>query len=139
MDELFAELERRLTDPASQERVLRKLGGQVLGAWRENILTSGHGTFAPLADRTLSEKIAGGYPLIPLIRERHLLGSLAEGGENNVFEVRDGEIVVGTGDLKAGWHKSGTERMPARDFTELRPEDLGLMADTTAAWVRGDL
>ena len=139
MEELFADLERRLTDPASQERVLRKLGNQVLDAWRENILTSGHGTFAPLSDRTLREKIAGGYPLIPLIRERHLLGSMAEGGENNVFDVRAGEIVVGTGDPKAGWHKSGTERMPARDFSELRAEDLGLMADTTARWVRGEL
>lgn len=139
MEELFFELERRLTEPASQERVLRKLGTQVLDAWRDSLMTGGHGSFMPLAPSTVRAKMSGGYPLIPLIRTRAMLYSLTEGRGDNVFEVHGNEATVGTSDPKAGYHVTGGGRLPQRDFTTLSAHDMGLMSDTAAAWVRGEL
>ena len=39
-----------------------------------------------------------------------------EGGENQIFEMRPGEIVVGTNDVKASTHQHGRGNIPARPF-----------------------
>ncbi|WP_051949299.1 hypothetical protein [Methylosinus sp. PW1] len=65
-------------------------------------------TWAPLAQRTLNDKITGGWPVpSPLKRT----GELAESYE---YKIKGNEAWVGSNNPKATWQELGTSRIPPR-------------------------
>jgi phage gpG-like protein len=72
----------------------------------------------PLADSTLAQKAAGGYPPDILIRTGALRASF-KGGSDHVSDIRRDGGEWGTTDPKALFHQHGTSRMPARPVFKL--------------------
>jgi phage gpG-like protein len=96
---------------------------------REQFYTSGHGGWAPLRPRTILDKMAGGYPLIPEIRTRRLLGSFQRGAPENIFEVNGNTATMGTTVPYAAEQQYGdpTRRLPARPFVVVTDKDISDM------------
>lgn len=83
----------------------------------EQFDTQGHGAWPGLAESTIQEKSAKGFPLDPLIRTgtlRDSFESLAKGPQSFIY---------GTNVGYAGYHQDGTPRMPQRKVIDIRTED----------------
>jgi hypothetical protein len=132
--QIFDDVADKLFDSGQIRRVLSSMGEAVLDAMVLNIATKGHGTWASLAPSTIAEKRRGGYPLEPLIRTWHMSQSLNRGGADNVFDVTDTTVEVGTRTSYAQYHAFGQGRMH-RDFSEMLPSDWDNVGKALDAWI----
>ena len=83
----------------------------------EQFDSHGHGAWPGLAESTIQQKSAHGFPLDPLIRTGSLKDSfdpLAEGPQTFIW---------GSEVDYAGYHQEGTPRMPQRKVIDVRTED----------------
>lgn len=125
-----AETERRLLGVEARaynmEPALHLIAMDMREAERELFETagaSGGEPWAELKETTLRSKAAKGYPPNILIATSDLEASLTEQGGDHFEHITDSELVFGTSDPKAGFHRTGTRDMPARnplDFSEVR-------------------
>lgn len=132
--QIFDDVQERLFDGQQIRRVLSSMGEAILDAMVLNIATAGHGTWAPLLPATIREKARGGYPLEPLIRTWRLSQSLNRGGADNVFDVTDMAVEVGTRTPYAQYHAFGQGRMH-RDFSEMLPSDWDNVGGAIDKWI----
>jgi phage gpG-like protein len=93
----------------------------------------GGGHWPPLAGSTIAAK---GNSRI-LVETGALMRSLTEDGAGHVEHVGGDELVFGTTDPKAKWHRSGTSRMPKRDPLFLREGDVKELSRAIQAWLMG--
>lgn len=101
--------------------VLELIAEQLRGIERELFDTEGKGTWAPLAASTIARK---GNDRI-LVDQGALMKSLTEQSGGDHFEViQRTELFFGTSDPKAGFHKTGTSKMPARDPLKVDEVDM---------------
>jgi phage gpG-like protein len=91
--------------------------------------------WAPLAASTLEKKTIG----TKILEEtRALHDSLTqESDPNHIEEIGPEELIFGTRDPKAIFHKTGTSRMPSRDPLPLTPEDTALYTKQIQAFLIG--
>lgn len=138
--QLFDDMWGRLSDSQQVRRVLSSMGDAVLDAMTLNIATAGHGSWPPLAPSTIAEKQRHGYPLEPLIRTWRLSQSLNEGGMDNVFDLTDTTVEVGTSTPYAIYHTGAGPRqhLPERDFSALMPSDWDTVQSTFDTWLEGN-
>ena len=83
----------------------------------------------PLAESTIQRK---GHDII-LFEKGHLKESLiSDGGAGQIAETSDRHLAFGTEVEYAGYHQSGTSRMPARPPVGLREDTLDEIVETVA-------
>ena len=94
---------------------------------RFSLASGGDGTWEPLAQSTIANRISKGEsPPLPILHETGALeNSLHRGGAKHVLEVNGDRVVEGTEDLKARFHQEGTSRMPQRTIA-VAPDDEAL-------------
>jgi phage gpG-like protein len=83
----------------------------------EQFSSHGHGAWPGLAESTIAQKSAHGFPLDPLIRTGSLKDSfdpLSKGPQSFIW---------GSEVEYAGYHQDGTPRMPQRKVIDIRVED----------------
>lgn len=90
----------------------------------------------PLSATTIARKVAGGYPLEPLIRTEAMMQA-ATGGEWSASKSGKGAIAVLGLPGYSEFHMDGTSYMPARDFTFLSSDFLGKLEDSLAGYLVG--
>jgi len=92
--------------------ILESIASHLREKEEELFETGGRGRWKPLAATTIARK---GSSTI-LVDTAALKASLTEEGAADHFEqILGEELVFGTYDSKAGYHRRGTSRMPARD------------------------
>lgn len=102
----------------------------------QRFATEGHGEWPPLAESTLRQKAARGYPPDPLIRTRALYDSLVDPGRAAQTTART--MVWGTDIAYAGYHQDGGSvagRPPQREVLDIRVEDRRRLERTMLSWV----
>lgn len=95
--------------------------------------------WAPLAASTVAErqrlKLGGEHPI--LWRTGDLGMSLRErGAAGNVFQATPTGVTVGTSVAYAGYHQSGTRRMPARQIVGVSWRQKSVAVNILASYVR---
>ena len=94
-----------------------------------------HRGWPPLADATLAEKAASGFPAQILVRTGALRASLTEsGGSGTVREVRFGVLEFGTS-LPYAKYALGTKRQPSRPLIKLRRSDTAKLASILTEYI----
>lgn len=136
---LFEEMQARVANPGP---FFEMAGDRVLfPAFQENILTAGHGTWAPLAPVTVAEKIRVGSstPNDPLLRFGGLIGSLQRGAPDNVFRMEGNQAEFGTSREYAIYHQAyGPRRkLPERAFIAIDDADFEDLKSLLGRWVLG--
>lgn len=114
--------------------VLTLIAEQLRGIERELFETEGKGTWAPLASSTVARK---GNDKI-LVDQGDLMDSLTESGGDNFAIIQRNELIFGTSDPKAGFHRTGTSRMPARDPLQVDGVDLKRFSKAFQMYLMGD-
>lgn len=114
-----------------RERTLFARQGNVGSPSREVGATSGvWGPWAPLNPEYAARKRAMGYGSRILVRTGRLRDSLTQRGHvDAVFSASPKSMALGTGTPYAGYHQTGTSRMPRR-------EPLRISEAQSRAWVR---
>ena len=101
----FLKRERSLfTVEGAQGSPTRELGSS--GSW---------GPWAPLDPMYAARKRAQGFGSKILVRTGRLRDSLTSRGADAVFDPQPLSVAVGTGVPYAGYHQTGTRRMPKRE------------------------
>jgi phage gpG-like protein len=95
--------------------------------------TRGYGGWAPLAESTVAQKAAHGFPLDPLIRTGELRDSLTD--PNRAGDKGPKQFSYGTDVPYAEYHQEGTDRMPSRPVLEIRLEDRRRLERETVSYV----
>lgn len=88
--------------------------------------TAGHGDWPELAESTMRQKAREGYSTAPnavLIASGDLVTSLTSESPDHIEHISDEGLDFGTADPKAGYHMTGTSKMPARPPIMVTPDD----------------
>lgn len=89
----------------------------------------------PLAPSTLGEKLRLGYPADTLIRTGDLRDSLTK-RPLSIERLRPHELEAGTAVSYAGFHQSGTKRMPARKLVNAKQvQREGVVTNALINWI----
>ena len=102
----------------------------------QQFATEGHGEWPPLADSTLRQKAALGYPPDPLIRTRTLYDSLTD--PSRAAQTTPRSMVWGTDVPYAHYHQDGGSiagRPPRRPVLDLTVEDRRRFERTMLSWI----
>ena len=95
---------------------LRRIQGELRSAEDPWFHSRGRGTWLPLADITLAEKEAHGYPADTLVRTGALGGSLtARSGSKAIRTLKKDEMHFGTRVYYAKFHAMGASPVPVRN------------------------
>jgi hypothetical protein len=88
----------------------------------------------PLALSTILDKIAGGYPLAPLVRTQ-LLRDLAVGGNWQASGSAGSAVAILMLPGYGEYHLDGTRFMPQRDFAFLNADFNARLEDEFIGWL----
>lgn len=99
--------------------------------------TEGRGEWPELAQTTKERKAQMGYPAKILQATEALYDSLTGGGAGHVERITEYEVIYGTTIPWAGFHQTGTSKMPARPPVDVREEDVRRWSKMVHAYVFG--
>ena len=107
----------------------------VMGSLEQELFDSqDDGAWPPLADSTLRQKAAAGYPPDPLVRTGDLRDSLVDPNRGALAESPQ-EMTYGTDVPYAGYHQDGTSRMPQRMVIDLKVEGRRRLEQAMIVWL----
>lgn len=133
--ELISRLEVFLNRLQSRLSLVDRLSAVMVAHELEMFASHGFGAWPPLAESTIKQKQAAGYPPDPLIRTGSLKSSLISPGSAKTIGAGDVIMSWGTGVGYAKYHQDGTARMPARPVLELTPRLEAEVYAATTEWI----
>ena len=128
-------IERRVAEPQPLLEAFADDAQRLLSAQfeSEGIALLG-ASWAPLAASTLAAKEAAGLDLRILHATLRLRDSLERTTADTVRRITSDSATVGTTVPYAGYHQTGTTRMPQRRIVAVRPQDRRRWRDAVLTW-----